>query len=298
MNHLLIKAGILFSSLFLVGCEDNTPPQSTVQPQDTSVVAPATENNHNDVTTGTATSASFPQAPQEGITAEEAKAIALEHAGVAESEVKFVTTEFEYEKGVPEWEIEFYVGNLEYDYDIHALTGEILSFDQEIEFGKTETLPDITANGYLSQDAIKDIILDHAGVNLADISRLQYDFEMEKGVPEYEVEFYVGAVEYDYEINALTGEILSFSQEGKNNSSGTTGTTADTGDLISEADAKAIVLKHAGVSEADISRYSIKFQYDDRMYQYEIDFYVGKTEYEYDVNAVTGDILSFEQDRD
>ena len=36
------------------------------------------------------------------------------------------------EDGV-EFEIEFYVGNVEYDYDINALTGEILDFSSEVD---------------------------------------------------------------------------------------------------------------------------------------------------------------------
>lgn len=294
MSHFLITAGILFSSLFLVGCEDNTPPQQTVTPSDASVVAPTTPNTEEN--TGTATAPSIPTPPQEGITAEEAKAIAMAHAGVLETEVKFVTTEFEYEKGVPEWEIEFYVGVLEYDYDIHGITGEILSFDQEIEFGKPDMTPsvDTSTNGYLTQDQVKDIILAHAGVSESDISRLEYDFEMEKGVPEYEVEFYVGFAEYDYEINAITGEILSFESDGKNNNTGTT----DTAEIITEAEAKVAALQHAGLAESEISRYTSKLVFEDRVYQYEIEFDMGRVEYEYDIDAITGAILSYEQDRD
>lgn len=68
------------------------------------------------------------------INVDQARRIALEHAGFTENEVRFTKAMFENddEDGV-EFEIEFYVGNVEYDYDINAMTGEILDFSSEVD---------------------------------------------------------------------------------------------------------------------------------------------------------------------
>ena len=65
------------------------------------------------------------------LTQEEAKAIALKHAGLTASQVKGLRAEYDAERGGPEWEVEFYAEGMEYDYEIHAETGKILSWDKE-----------------------------------------------------------------------------------------------------------------------------------------------------------------------
>ena len=52
---------------------------------------------------------------------------ALEHAGLTEADVTFVHVKLDRDDGRLEYEVEFYKDNTEYDYDIDANTGEILS---------------------------------------------------------------------------------------------------------------------------------------------------------------------------
>lgn len=65
------------------------------------------------------------------LTVEEAKAIALSHAGFTEEQVKFLRAEFEIDDRIPQFDIEFREGYWEYDYEIHGETGAILSFDKD-----------------------------------------------------------------------------------------------------------------------------------------------------------------------
>ena len=60
-----------------------------------------------------------------------AKSIALTHAGVSESAVYDMEVEPDDEDGVPVYEVSFKSGGMEYDYDIHAVTGEILKHETE-----------------------------------------------------------------------------------------------------------------------------------------------------------------------
>ena len=65
------------------------------------------------------------------ITPEEAERIALQHADVRVEDAVFDRTERDYDNGIYHYEVEFHVGLVEYDYDINARTGEILSFEQD-----------------------------------------------------------------------------------------------------------------------------------------------------------------------
>jgi hypothetical protein len=65
------------------------------------------------------------------ITAEAAEDIALAHAGISREDLSYLRTEFDYDRGIAEYEIEFYHDGWEYDYEIHAETGEIRSWDKE-----------------------------------------------------------------------------------------------------------------------------------------------------------------------
>ena len=65
------------------------------------------------------------------ISVDEAKRIALSHAGLTSSQVTFKRTELEVDNGVQKYEIEFYYNNREYSYEINAKTGAILSYEQD-----------------------------------------------------------------------------------------------------------------------------------------------------------------------
>lgn len=75
-----------------------------------------------------------PTQPAAGkLTADEAKAIALNHAGLTEDQVTGLRTEYDVDDGIPEYEVEFRQGKTEYDYEIHAETGEIRSWDKDLD---------------------------------------------------------------------------------------------------------------------------------------------------------------------
>ena len=65
------------------------------------------------------------------LTPEEAKQIALKHAGLMEDQVVGLHAQYEIEHGTPIYDVEFHHSTWEYDYEIHADTGEILSFSKD-----------------------------------------------------------------------------------------------------------------------------------------------------------------------
>lgn len=65
------------------------------------------------------------------ITEGEAMEIALKHAGFTADQVQYLHTDYEIDDRVPQYDISFHVDRLEYAYEIHAETGEILSFETD-----------------------------------------------------------------------------------------------------------------------------------------------------------------------
>ena len=145
---------------------------------------------------------------------EKANEIAISHAGLSSGSVSFVKAKLDTEDGVKVYDIEFYSGNVEYDYEINAATGAIVSFDQDIENYEIPTQPAAptqAASSGISVDTAKQIALSHAGVSGASFKKVKLD--KDDGVRVYEIEFKVGNVEYEYDIDASSGAIISSSSE-------------------------------------------------------------------------------------
>ena len=183
--------------------ENSTAAATTPQPaptQPAATVAPATTAAQSNNTVG-------------DIGIEKAKEIAMSHAGVSAGSVSFVKAKLDTEDGVKVYDIEFYSGNVEYDYEINAATGAIVSFDQDIENYEIPTQPaaPTQAASVISVDKAKQIALSHAGVSGASFKKVKLD--KDDGVRVYEIEFKVGNVEYEYDIDASSGAIISSSSE-------------------------------------------------------------------------------------
>lgn len=198
--------------------ENSTAAATTPQPaptQPAATVAPATTSAQSNNTVG-------------DIGIEKAKEIAMSHAGVSAGSVSFVKAKIDTEDGVKVYDIEFYSVNVEYDYEINAATGAIVSFDQDIENYAVPTQPQSSAttqtatqpqtaaptqaaSSVISVDKAKQIALSHAGVSGASFTKAKLDTD--DGVRVYEIEFKVGNVEYDYDIDASSGAIISSSSE-------------------------------------------------------------------------------------
>ncbi|MBR6554103.1 MAG: PepSY domain-containing protein [Clostridia bacterium] len=67
---------------------------------------------------------------------------------------------------------------------------------------------------------------------------------------------------------------------------------------LTEDQALAIALGHAGLTEEQVSYLNAHLDRDDGRWVYEIEFREGRTEYEYAVNASNGKIVDYDKDRD
>lgn len=81
-----------------------------------------------------------------------------------------------------------------------------------------ETLPaPISGSGpqKLTKEQAQQIALDHLGFTADQVTRLHAEYEMDDGIALYEIAFHQGDWEYEFEIHAENGTILSFDKDHK-----------------------------------------------------------------------------------
>lgn len=156
------------------------------------------------------------QSSQSGqATLDTAKAAALADAGLAETDVTFTKTQLDRDDGIDVYDVEFYTADAKYEYEINAATGIIVDKDVE-RFNRTPSQPPAGAGtsegagSYIGVDRAKEAALTHAGFSESDVVFTKAQFDWDDGMPEYEVEFYKGRVEYEYTIDAYTGAVLEY----------------------------------------------------------------------------------------
>ena len=77
-----------------------------------------------------------------------------------------------------------------------------------------------------------------------------------------------------------------------------TQTTTSSAQQISADEAKSIALADAGVTAADVRDLKAELDTDDAVVHYDVDFKVGNTEHDYDIDAHTGAIISHKSEID
>ena len=258
-------------------------------------------------------------APSASITPDEAKQAALDHAKLTAEQVVFTQAKLDYDDGRAVYDIEFYSGNKEYDYEIDANSGKVLEFDYDIENFDISSV-----QVKLSLDEAKAVALKNAKLSENDAVFTKAKLDYDDGRAVYDIEFYSGNKEYDYEIDANTGKILDRDIEYKvsffsrivdffknmfSGKSGTVSTPPAAADVTVEAtstasqekpaasnritleEAKKVALDDAKLTAADVTFTKAKLDYDDGRAVYDIEFYSGAKEYDYEIDAATGRIL-------
>lgn len=161
-------------------------------------------------------------AVEDAVDEDTAVSIAMEHAGVTECSIHRV--ELDTEDGRQVYEVEFFAGNTEYDYTIDRETGEILSYDQDIEGwglgngqqngsgnGRKNGQDNSTASssGPITLEEAVQLVLDR--VPGASASDVQIEFERDDGKDIYEGEVTCNRTEHEFQIDASTGNFIEWS---------------------------------------------------------------------------------------
>ena len=177
---------------------------------------------------------------------------------------------------------------------------------------------------YIGTAKAKEIALKDAGLKEADVTMEKVELDYEHQTMVYEVDFLTKDYEYDYEIDATTGEILQRDKDAlnktktpvnnqqssgsSNNNSGGSSAPAQqssgnntqqqttSSGLITEAQAKTIAFNYAGVSANQVSGLILKSDMDDGIPEYEIEFMVDTTEYDVEIDARNGNVISFDKE--
>ena len=145
-----------------------------------------------------------------------------------------------------------------------------------------------SAGVWISQAQAQQAALDRAGVAAGDAVFTKVKQDWDDGRMIYELEFYTAATAYDCEVDAATGTVLKLEQEGS---------TGQAAPAVSASQAQQIALSHAGLTASQVTQLQVELEEEDGRVYYEVEFYQGATEYQYEIDASTGAVFKTEIDR-
>ena len=234
----------------------------------------------------------------------DARTLALAHAGLAEGEATFTEEKLEAENGQQIYDLEFFTNTAEYDYEVNAITGEILSYQKEIQSemrqNSAASQPPASApsSAAISLEKAKELALSHASLSADKATFTKAELDYDDGKQVYDLEFVTGTHKYDYEVDAASGKILSHESEMRQSSGSTVSqppASSSSSAAISLEKAKELALSHAGLSADKATFTKAELDYDDGKQVYDLEFVTGTTEYEYELD-LNGNILSAESE--
>ncbi|MCI9156979.1 MAG: hypothetical protein HFF44_08610 [Lawsonibacter sp.] len=226
-----------------------------------------------------------------------------------------IVTKLDWDNGRQVYDVDFVISSYEFDYEIDAYTGKVLKWETDYRTPAAPApAPETPAPGAavssdqdVGEEAAKQAALNNAGLSAADVTNWKVEREWDDGRLEYELEFWCGTTEYDCTVDGYTGSVLKCGIDHHGNSSSghhsdshhsqTSTNTSAASDIGQEA-AKAAALTHAGVSESQTTKMKVERDWDDGRLEYDVDFRVDRTEYEYTIDGATGAILEYELDTD
>lgn len=155
----------------------------------------------------------------------------------------------------------------------------------------------IFASGAIAQSqsigktAAENKALADAGIKEDDAVFSATEFKFEDGQYVYEVSFTGGSAKYEYVINASNGAIISANVEKDNSVNDRLSADSEQINYIKLSAAKQKALKNAGVIPAAATFTKAKLDIEDNFAVYEIEFFTSTKEYEYEINAKSGNII-------
>ncbi len=215
-------------------------------------------------------------ANNQGIGLERATNVALQNAGYTESEVTGLRGHYDRDDNLKIYEIEFYADGFEYDYKVAAEDGTILEANRE--------LTNQINGGTTGQNSSQGITSENnqqsgnSSNNQSDSSSQTQNNQSDNSS--------------QTQNNQSSSAGQSQTQQSSGSSQGQQ--TADSSQYIGTEKAKQIALNHAGVSSSSATFTKTKLDRDDGIYVYEIEFISGEIDYDYEINATTGNVISFD----
>lgn len=193
-----------------------------------------------------------------------------------------------------------------------ALVSQVIALNGSLKFEElaklsVEELRDLIKTGApgmpIGRESAVSIAREYAGAPEQNAAALkEVDSDLDDVPPHYEVELIIGGSEYDYKVDAFTGEVLSGAANvtealSPAPSDSQPGPSQPAAADIGLDGAKAAALAHAGAAEKDVTWLKTEKDWDDGRAEYELEFICGGTEYECTIDAATGAVLKYETER-
>lgn len=194
-----------------------------------------------------------------------------------------------------------------------GIFGILVTLGANAALAAEDNTPVQTAGG-IAVDAkgAEELALADAAAAADKVERLHIEADREDGENVYEVSFTVEGVDYEYLIREADGVILEWEMEGKDlkdavaeQSLNTASSQTDTPETelsqsgvvpIGLERAKEIALLDAAVDTAKASITKIKYEDERNLAVYEVEFYQDRQEFEYTIDAYTGEVREMERD--
>ena len=171
---------------------------------------------------------------------------------------------------------------------------------------KTKTVRVLNVDVKISIEQAKQLALNHSKVskNMAKMTKIRLDKENRKFI--YEIEFYTERKKYKYNIDANTGKVLSYSEKERSSAStvirddgkiiNTNGSDTEirkTPKYIGMEKAKEIaVARITGAKKINVTNIQLDNEKGKMIYEGRIVY--KNTEYKFDIDAITGEVIKWE----
>ena len=261
------------------------------------------------------------QTQQPTIAIDQVKKSVEKHLGFTELQYESIT--LKNENRTTYYEVKVNHNGVRYELTVDATTGSILGTEIENPSSSQQTLT--TKQGAnvqvsISEERAKAITSEHTKKTNLNYTRIELSQDDDyAGALTYEIEAEADGIEYDLDINANTGQILKFEQKnitetGQQASSASTAQAAQPAEqqttapapapaqqaqaaTLSQASVKQIVASRTGVSNLFYKKLHLTRD-DDYGYRpvYEVEAYAGNAEFDLEIDATTGQILSYSAD--
>ena len=144
----------------------------------------------------------------------------------------------------------------------------------------------------ISADEAKQIAVSDAILNENDVSFTKVKQDHDDGFLNWEIEFIANDTKYEYEINANNGNVLKFEKKSVSNNGNATNVNQNANAQgIDVEKAKLIAVQNAGLDINNVTFIKQKYDIDDGIAQWEIEFIANNTKYEYEISASDGTIM-------
>ena len=254
-----------------------------------------------------------------------AEDIALKDAGVDYSQARIHRTEFDFDNGQYLYDVEFSSNGVEYDYRIKASDGTILWRDSEPMEGYAANVNGNQTQGQAQQPSAEQQqaqeTLAQAQETLAQAQEAQKQAEAAQKQAQ---EAAAQAQQQQQQAQEAQKQAEAAQKQPQQQPAAQTTQQqqpaaqsapqqptapaaqpqpapqpqqpAQNTSYISVDQAKNIALGQAGLSASGVNFGKTKLENDDGRAEYEIEFYSGTTEYDYTIDAVTGNVLEYDVD--